>query len=852
MLPHPPAHAQRTLCRGALALGMITTAVVWGGPGTGSPGDEAVGRALAAPAAQTGDAATAAGLTVDVRPLFDGWYDERRWVPLAVDLKHAGDDMQMELRAGSTGTQATFNVPVELPRGAEKRVPVLLLPGNATRARLAALQDGRPLTERSTELRKTEGEPLIVVIAERDAVQLEGLGQLGRSDRSVVVRAGAADLPEHALGWGSVDAVVLAGADLARASEAGRTALAQWVALGGELVVTGGTGAGAALDTLPDALRPAAATGIRVAADFGALGVLVDGTAPVGSAPIAVLDPTAGTAPIAPLADGTPLAVQRRYGEGVVVALAFDPSLPPFEDWGGLDDMWAVLHVERGETVWTTPIADPARIGSGLFSSPEFALPSMGWLLLLIGVYIVLVGPVNYVVLRRRRRLDLAWVTIPALTVLATGATYGAGYAIHGRDLVLYELSIVHVVPDAQIAYVQTFIGLFSPASQAYDVHIPGGLARPSGDSAEIEVVQGSEGAVRRFQVDQWSVASLAAEAIVDWPAEPPGGLTVNRGRAEGSVRNPFGVAVADARLMVPGAESYIGDLDAAATHDAKRGSALEYVPGREVILGTGPGDWVDDPNYIVRAGIANAALGDGSDDGVYIHGGYRGYQSQPTTVVRARLRTGGLIMGWTRDAPLDVDVADRFPTRRVHTLVYASVPLAVDEQARRIVVGTATERIDASERFCGPEGAIFVNDTGPGSDPEDKAEFRFLLGPQEQVLAPVRLQLNGPRDVNDQVIREVAVAVSNCEPGADWVPVGDEKATFTAGTLLDLPPIPPLADGRLTAICVRLDAYGLGDHYYPAVPGACWEPWLDFGDAADMEPGRTGPVPAGGSYPYP
>ena len=54
---------------------------------------------------------------------------------------------------------------------------------------------------------------------------------------------------------------------------------------------------------------------------------------------------------------------------------------------------------------------------------PALALPSIEGLLLLLLGYIVLIGPINYLVLRRLDRREWAWVTMPLLVV---GFTAGA------------------------------------------------------------------------------------------------------------------------------------------------------------------------------------------------------------------------------------------------------------------------------------------------------------------------------------------------------------------------------------------------------------------------------------------
>jgi hypothetical protein len=58
-------------------------------------------------------------------------------------------------------------------------------------------------------------------------------------------------------------------------------------------------------------------------------------------------------------------------------------------------------------------LGEKLRLGQLWRAAGRRLWPLVLWALLLLGGYIVLVGPVNYFYLKRRRRLDLAWVTIP-------------------------------------------------------------------------------------------------------------------------------------------------------------------------------------------------------------------------------------------------------------------------------------------------------------------------------------------------------------------------------------------------------------------------------------------------------
>ncbi len=118
---------------------------------------------------------------------------------------------------------------------------------------------------------------------------------------------------------------------------------------------------------------------------------------------------------------GTAFAVDT-VGDGELVAVA-DVGSVTVADWG------TILR----------PIDNPGLLrnqgfnqGPGLVSAAsagrEAAVPGLSWLLLGIALFVLLVGPVNFVVLRRLRRPELAWFTVPALSVL-----FVAGFWLAGR-----------------------------------------------------------------------------------------------------------------------------------------------------------------------------------------------------------------------------------------------------------------------------------------------------------------------------------------------------------------------------------------------------------------------------------
>src|SRR5438876_9181514 len=94
---------------------------------------------------------------------------------------------------------------------------------------------------------------------------------------------------------------------------------------------------------------------------------------------------------------------------------------------------------------------------------PALALPPIGGLLALLVGYIVLIGPINYLVLRRLDRREWAWITMPILIALFAVGACGFGSVLRGSDIIVHEVAIVRGALDATGGSAQVYFGLLSP-----------------------------------------------------------------------------------------------------------------------------------------------------------------------------------------------------------------------------------------------------------------------------------------------------------------------------------------------------------------------------------------------------
>ncbi len=110
------------------------------------------------------------------------------------------------------------------------------------------------------------------------------------------------------------------------------------------------------------------------------------------------------------------------------------------------------------------------RILDYLYAIDEMRPLSIGWVVLLLVLLAVLLGPVEYLVLKRLDRLPLTWVTSLGWIVLFTVGAYYGVQALRAGDMQLRTVSLIDAVQDQGPAWSTRICGLFAPKSDEYQL----------------------------------------------------------------------------------------------------------------------------------------------------------------------------------------------------------------------------------------------------------------------------------------------------------------------------------------------------------------------------------------------
>lgn len=542
----------------------------------------------------------ASPLEMTAQPAFGGRFKYGEWLPVFVDMANSGPDLLGEIQVTITNPTGRlhFALPAELPSGARKRFTLYILPNNFSRSATVEFAAGETRLTHTIKLAVIPNDRYIIgaVMAHAEGLAAVNPPQLsGRRERVDLIHLTLADLPERHQGWRMLNALILNDVDTSALTPAQNAALSRWVAEGGRLVVGGGSGAGRTLAGLPAEMQPVTlANQVETAAlpgleRYTGKTILVPGpflmaaSQPVAHAAVLLNNEAKlQTQDISALAsDSTlPLIVELPFGAGYVDFIALDLSQSPFDAWAGATDFAEQLLSPGAAWPQYLPMdvapqqMSDSQIYYALTNLPSLDLPSIRFLGLLLIGYILLVGPVNYFLLRWRDRLAWAWVTIPLLTVVFSGLAYGLGFSLRGGDIIVNQISIIEMGQTGQIKRADTYAGIFSPHRQSYAVEIDAeSLVRPIGQNAydpwggavnsssTLRIVESNPTLLQGLAVDQWSMQSFVAETS---QVEPPGlavHLTAEADGLRGQVSNQSSAAWEDVIFIFNGQFQKLGNL---------------------------------------------------------------------------------------------------------------------------------------------------------------------------------------------------------------------------------------------------------------------------------------------------
>jgi hypothetical protein len=563
----------------------------------------AVSAALALPIAAVPGQAANNPLTLTVHAGYQDVVKAGGWMPVTIDAKNtgAGVDGMLEVQESLNAQPGVsgftiYQEPISLASGASKRVRLYLVE-NTTGATITAriTAQGRVVVSQDSAASATTS-ALIGVLSDQSTALDDFAAVHPGGVAARVVHLRSDEIADSSIPLQAFDILVIDDFATDSLTSAQRAAIADYVTTGGDLLVGTGAAWRKTLAALPPAMLPMQASG-TTAIDSAAMG---------GSAvEVATGTVTNGTAWLSDA--GQPLILERPYGAGLVTMSTFDWNQQPVavatDSRTILRQVMSRAFFGQGGAGQNTPYAvmGPMPMGFGSQSSistrssnltqvlgnlPGLDLPSLQLTGALVLMYVLLVGPVNYLVLGAMRRRALAWVTVPLIALVAAGGAYGAGIFTKGRSVQTNQIAIVHVQPGTDHAYQETYTGIIPPSRGDYQATAAGErllispIATNNGNAYAGSVrVNVASNQVTLSGMTAFALGGFATEGVTTAPKLTASVALVN-GQLKGTVENHSNLTFTDAVLIAGDNFQTIGALKPGAS------ASLSLAPKASTSLG--------------------------------------------------------------------------------------------------------------------------------------------------------------------------------------------------------------------------------------------------------------------------
>ncbi|MBV9281309.1 MAG: hypothetical protein JOZ41_14610 [Chloroflexi bacterium] len=547
-------------------------------------------------------------MSVDVG--YDGQYRASAWTPVRVTVHNrTGSLIDATVRVDDSSTnqqgpprtfRTAYEAPVILPAGATKLV-TLYMPGSDVQysVDVSVAAGGRTLASASADVSDFGTSAVSAGVLVDDPANDRWLNQIQTYSISPV-RLTPATLDPYPQALASFDAIVLADVDSSRLGRDQIAALTQYVRNGGSLILVGGPGWQQTLQPLPAGLVPGRLAGTTTLPDLrGLLSIQKAGTLWVPpkrwqAATVSVLSRPRGS--VLASEAGVPLVVRAPLGKGQITYLAFDPALAPFPHWSTDGDLLArILTIAAPMAADRTTLPagypsippffspwGPADISQELANVPAAALPSLILFIALAAVYILLLGPANFLVLRRFGRREWAWITIPALALVCVGSTFFIAYRLKGNTVLVNSVGIVQLDGSDQQRPTTLYLGLFAPlrgdyqltynsAAFASGVQTNYYYGGPPGPGSSLPLTlrfqQGTRTGVSFLSMNMWSMRDVRLQTTTDVPGSITSNLTVDaHGNVVGTVHNGTHLDLLRPAILAGRGVAHLRDISAGAT----------------------------------------------------------------------------------------------------------------------------------------------------------------------------------------------------------------------------------------------------------------------------------------------
>ncbi len=422
---------------------------------------------------------------VDVTAGLNGFYKSGVSLPLSVTITSEGEDFEGLLRVIVPGVSyessaAAYEQEIMLSADTEKTVTMSVYNGSSA-SLVLQIEDtqGNILQEETVTLQVSSSDKALVGILSDDFTALNYFD--GRSleieeyfGSSQVAELSEDLIPEEESSLEVLSYLIINSYDTSKLSENQVSAIEAWVRNGGILILGCGSDYRQTLSAFDTDFLTASVGGFV----SGTLQLIGGSDSMDFTAEDGIVSISDAGEDMTDVFTESGLAFRQEVGRGQVVLTAFNLGMEPVAGWNAKNEMATLLlqesavgysanriyniNYDTSVGVWT--------LSSILDEMHDIKNPNIALLAVLLLIFVIVSGPVLYLILKKTDRRGLMWILVPVLSLAVTGGVF-----LFSRDLRLttaQSASVTDIFYDSRtdVSSETTYLGILVPGASGADV----------------------------------------------------------------------------------------------------------------------------------------------------------------------------------------------------------------------------------------------------------------------------------------------------------------------------------------------------------------------------------------------
>lgn len=514
-------------------------------------------------------------IKLGVTPGYDGEYKKTEWVPVKIAItNNSSRDIEGVVSIKATGSyesQATYYENVTIAKNTTKNV-TLLVPGQGLNSQnIVIFQEGDKELARAKVGGTAYSELFSIGILASDKstgnfISLPNNYQLAKD----IVYLSSENFYNSSLYLKGLDMIVINNYSFDNFNSEQIQSIVDWTEEGGKLVLAGGTYYNKIADEIT-ALSPVQVNGLTELSKLTNLEKEVN--KPINlQEPMTMSNSSVKNGRVLIEEEDVPIFVLGDAKAGKVLYVAYDIAEEPLASWSGNKELWSNIlsefridykqqNIYHSDNFWQLQNASQ-RI-------PSLELPELNKIIIIFLIYMLLIGPILYFILKRKDKREKAWIIIPIFAILITIGFYQYGHLNRGSQVISHNVSYMELNDNGQ-GKVKAVSSIFAPKIGDYNIQynnvdmlqsINNTYNRQSNtDDTWIQVNNNSANVLYK-DVDFWSLKNTYIESTIQDTGSFESSLSYKDGRLTGTITNNTKYSLRDIKLVVGSSVKDIGDL---------------------------------------------------------------------------------------------------------------------------------------------------------------------------------------------------------------------------------------------------------------------------------------------------